>query len=275
MKNVFQPFCTTLNFSGETASCYYAAHITPLHAHNTQQFILDLKGTFLFRTAQTDWGKHKAVMIKENVVHQLNTNKSLQLIIYIDPASAIAQKFRTVHLADTDFCDISIELSPLEETLIYSHLIKPETTYIRLLTQLIFERINDAGTRRLADNRITQVLKLIRQTPPDELSIDQLAAKVFISPSRLRMQFKQLLGVSLHQYLIKQKILSAINFMINGSSIQDAAYRSGFNDSSHLNKLMGKLFHINPSLFIRENQTFSIVKNSPSFDLITRAASPA
>lgn len=269
MKNLFEPFCTALNFSGETASFYYAAHVTPLHSHNTLQVILDLKGAFLFRTAHTNWGKHKAIIIKENVAHQLDTNKSLQLIIYIDPSSLVARKFKNDYLADGDFCDISIVFSPLEETLIHSNLVKPETRSIQLLIQLIFDRVNDVGARRLNHNRIGQVLQMIKDTPPDDLSINHLASKVFISPSRLRMQFKQQLGVSLHQHIIKQKILSAINLMVNGSSIQDAAYKSGFNDSSHFNKLMIKVFNINPSMFIKENQTFSIIKKNNSFDLIT------
>src|SRR5476649_1071407 len=134
MKIVFDPFCTTLSFSGETASFFYSCHTTPLHSHNTLQLILDLKGTFMFRTEHISWGRYSGVIIKENIVHQLNTNQSLQLIIYIDPSSVVAQKLKNIYLKGGDFCAISIVFSPLEEALIYKNLVKPEKKPIQLLT---------------------------------------------------------------------------------------------------------------------------------------------
>ena len=273
MKMAFDPFCTALSFSGETASFFYSSHITPLHSHNTLQLILDLKGTFMFRTEHMNWETYSGVIIKENVVHQLNTNQSLQLIIYIDASSVFAQKLKDNYLRDDDFCNISIIFSPLEEALIYKNLVKPEQKSIQVLSQLIFDRIIDNASA-VNNNRIAQVLSLVKQTLPADLSIDHLASKVFISPSRLRMQFKQLLGVSLHQYIIKHKILSAITSIINGASIQDAAYKSGFTDSSHLNKVMLKTFAINPTMFLKENQTFSVIPDNNSFELKTELALP-
>jgi len=273
MKIVFDPFCTALSFSGETASFFYSSHITPLHSHNTLQLILDLKGTFMFRTEHISWRRYSGVIIKENIIHQLNTNQSLQLIIYIDAASVFAQKLKDNYIRDSDFCDISMVFSPLEEALIYKNLVKPEQKSLQVLTKLIFVRIND-NAQAVNNKRMTEVLSLIKQTLPADLSIDRLASKVFISPSRLRMQFKQLLGVSLHQYIIRHKILSAITSIINGISVQDAAYKSGFTDSSHLNKVMLKTFAINPSMFLRENQTFSVIPDNNSFELKTELALP-
>lgn len=268
MKIKFEPFCTALNFSRNTASFFYSSHITPLHSHNTLQLIIDLKGEFLFRTEHINWAKYTGVIIKENIRHQLNTNRSLQLIIYIDSLSALAQQIKDSYLLDGDFCSISTLFSPLEELLMHNNLIKPETKSIHLLLQLIFDRVNVVDGHFFS-KRITQVLHLVKSTHPAELSIDYLASKVFISSSRLRMQFKQVLGISLHQYLVRHRILLAVTSMINGCNIQDAAHTSGFNDSSHLNKLMIKIFGVTPSMFLRTNSNFSVIRDRTSFDLIT------
>ncbi|MGZ3872923.1 MAG: helix-turn-helix transcriptional regulator [Mucilaginibacter sp.] len=269
MKTVFEPFCTALNFRKGTASLFYSSHVTPLHAHNTLQLVFDLKSKFLFRTAQTRWKEYNGILIRENVIHQLDTNDSLQLIIYLDPSATTAQQLKDKYLQDADCCELNIVFSPLEESLIHQNLMEPGARSLGLLIDLIFNRINDESNLVLNNKRISDILKLIKQTDPAELSIGQLASKVFISPSRLRMQFKQLLGVSLHQYIIRHKIISAVNAIVNGFSIQDAAYRSGFNDSSHLSKLMFKTFDINPSTFLRANRHFLVVRDDNTFGLET------
>lgn len=153
-------------------------------------------------------------------------------------------------------------------------MVKSEPKSLRLLIQLIFGRINNTEGQAISNERITQALSLIKQIPPDRLSIDCLASQVFISPSRLRIQFKQLLSVSLHQYIIFHKLLSAITCILNGLSIQEAAYKSGFTDTSHLNKVMLKTFAINPSMFLKENQKFSVFRDTNQFELKTELGLP-
>ena len=220
MKATYSPFCTTLNFTGEAASFYYSSHVTPLHAHNTLQFIFGLNNQFLFRTSYNNWQKHSGLLIKDKVAHQLDTNNSLQLIIYIDPAAEIAQKLVNIYLADCDFCDIALQFSPLEEILIHKNLINPDEKTAQLLTELIFSRFNNGDGQPREDSRISRVLQLIKETPPAGLSIDHLASGVFISSSRLRIQFRKTLGISLHQYIIRQRILTAITGIINGYRLQ-------------------------------------------------------
>ncbi len=269
MKNAFSPFCSTLNFTGTTASVFYASHVTPLHYHNTLQLVIDLKGTFRFKTEDTKWEQYSGIIIKEETIHQLDTNGSLQLIIYIDPSSKAADELKSAYLKNSNFCGLQFYFTPLEEILIYKTFITSEIKCIKILIDMIVKRITNLNSLVLCHERIQHVLELVKNSNLEHISIDYLASKVFISPSRLRMQFKQSLGVSLHKYIILQKILSAINSMINGFSVQDAAYKSGFNDTSHLNKSMLKTFSINPSMFLKGNNKFFINSISHPFELIT------
>ena len=269
MKPAFNPFCTALYSSNETASVFYSSHITPLHYHNAVQLVVDLKNKFKFRIDGGEWKSYKSIIIKEDVVHQLNTNESLQLIIYIDPFSATAKKISDKYLKNCDIFNPEITFSPLEEILFHQNLVKPHPGSLQLLIELILNRITNLVPEIGADGRINKVLEFIKQTDVSNLSIENLAAKVFISPSRLRMQFKQQVGISLHNCIIRYKLLSAVNEIINGSSIQDAAYKTGFNDSSHFNKLMLKTFGINPSSFLKDNRSFSIIREDKSFKLET------
>jgi len=169
------------------------------------------------------------------------------------------------------FCNPGVELSPIEEVLFQRNLIDPKPGSIELLVELLLNKLTNVRDTGTADERIASVLHQIKQTDCRLLSIDYLADKACISPSRLRTQFKQQVGIPIHQYIIRQRIFSAITAIVNGSCIQEAAFLAGFNDSSHFNKLMIKVCGINPSDFIRDNQNGFTVEGDGSFALETRS----
>jgi len=253
MKTRFEPFCSPFYFVNGTASVFFSALITPVHTHNTLQFVYDLTGSFLFRTAGRGWNAYRALILRENVAHQLNTNGNVQLIIYIDALSDTANKIKQRYLADIDCCEPEIEFSPLEQVLFHENLVRSQIS-LRLLVDLILNKLTGTNAKELISGRIAGVVRSIKNQERAHLSIDQLADEACISPSRLRMQFRQETGVPLHHYLIRQRLLSAINLIINGGSIQNSAYAAGFNDTSHFHKLMLKTFGISPSAFIKEHQ---------------------
>jgi AraC-like DNA-binding protein len=270
VKATFSPFCTSLHVWQGTASIFYSSHVTPLHSHNTLQLIFDIRHNFLFRTAENNWQSFRNLVIAENVVHQLNTNDSVQLIIYLDPTTLLAQKITGKYLCEADFCDPGVDLSTLEEMLFQQTLVNTNPESIELLVGLIVNRLTDVDDTITGDERIAKVLRLVKQTDCSLLSIEYLANKLFISPSRLRSQFKEQTGMPLHKYIIRQRLLTAITAMVNDCTVQQAAFLAGFTDTSHFNKLMIKMFGINPSGFIRESQTEFSIKGDNSFVLATR-----
>jgi len=271
MKTDFSPFCSTLYFSKGTASVFYSADITPLHSHNTLQLVFDINGGFLFRTADTGWREYKSLIIRENVTHQLNTNGSLQLIVYLAASGKLAEQISRQYLPEAAFCDPGVELSPFEEVLFQRNLVDPKPGSIDLLVELLLNKLTNVRDTGMTDERIASVLRQIKQTDCRLLSIGYLADKACISASRLRTLFKQQVGIPIHQYIIRQRIFSAITAIINGSTIQEAAFDTGFNDSSHFNKLMIKVCGINPSDFVRENQNGFNIRGDRSFALETRS----
>ena len=271
MKTDFSPFCSTLYFSKGTAAVFYSSDITPLHSHNTLQLVFDINGSFLFRTADTNWKKYRSLIIREDVTHQLNTNGGLQLIIYLDASGSLAKQISHQYLREAAFCDPGVELSPFEEVLFQRNIVDPKPGSIDLLVELLLSKLTNVRDTGMTDERIASVLRQIKQTDCRLLSIDYLADRACISPSRLRTQFKQQVGIPIHQYIIRQRIFSAITAIINGSTIQQAAFEAGFNDSSHFNKLMIKVCGINPSDFVKENQNGFTIQGDQSFALETRS----
>ena len=253
MKTDFNPFCSSLQFQNGTASIFFSSNVTPLHLHNTLQFVFDITGSFLFRTADSCWREYRSLILKENIAHQLNTNGNLQLILYIDPSTDTAKKIKQRYLIEDDCCEPGITFLPHEEILFHENLVQSKKS-LQILVDLILKKLTGTIADASTGSRVANVLTLIKNSEPARLSIDILADQTCISPSRLRMQFKKETGVSLHHYLIRHRLLVAITTIVNGCNIQDAAFVAGFNDTSHLHKLMVKVFGIGPSAFVKEHQ---------------------
>ena len=104
------------------------------------------------------------------------------------------------------------------------------------------------------DKRISIVEQIICTSEPTEFSIKTLAEKVYLSESRLRSLFKKVTGISIHHYILFNKIRSATSQLMAGKTVSDAAFKGGFSDSSHLHKMMVRVFGISPSDFLQNNK---------------------
>jgi len=96
------------------------------------------------------------------------------------------------------------------------------------------------------------------------ISIKYLAAQVHISESRLRALFKQTTGIALYRYILWSKIRFATSLLMAGYTVNEAALKAAFVDSSHFHKVMIKMFGVSPSGFINSNKEFRVIKRGSS-----------
>jgi AraC-like DNA-binding protein len=259
MKIVTSPYLKTLYVWNSVSATFFYGGVTPFHSHNTMQLVFDMRKTFKCRVQNTEWGVYKSVIIKENAIHQLDTNDSVQLLLYLDAESEIAKAIRLNYLSGIDICSLNLEVldyarpGELERCLIEPNAQLLEQLVHRLLNQLIDNQKTD-----LSDERIKKVINLLASDSSEKMTISHLAKKVFLSESRLRFRFKKATGVPLHRYIIWNKIMLAIGKIMNGSTVQDAAFDCGFTDSSHFHKLLLRMFGVSPSQFIKHNSKKSL-----------------
>ena len=67
----------------------------------------------------------------------------------------------------------------------------------------------------------------------------------------LSRQFKQFTGLSLYQYIMKKRLISARNMLRAGSPVMDACLCCGFGDYSNFLKAFKREFAQNPSKYSR------------------------
>lgn len=248
------------------SAIFFSNCLTNIHSHNTMQVLVDVQTRFRCRVGDADWRSYKNLIIREEVPHQLDTNDSTQLIIYLDTGTRAAQDIKERYLKGVDAADPGlnffdrIRLDELQQVML-----KPDARSLLSIVQQVIDALSTSVVKK-ADPRVLAVEEYIGSSHPEAISIPALSGKVHLSGSRLRALFKEQTGVSLYKYILWSKIRFAINRLTNGTPVGDAALEAGFNDSSHFHKTLVGMFGISPSQFLRDHKTMEIhtCEQSPS-----------
>lgn len=97
------------------------------------------------------------------------------------------------------------------------------------------------------NEKVNQIVSYINENLTESISLDDLAAKFYISKYYLSRQFKQFTGLSLYQYIVKKRLIFARNMLRKGHSVMDACLQCGFGDYSNFLKAFKREFGKNPS----------------------------
>jgi AraC-like DNA-binding protein len=260
MKSSTSPFRSNFYLWNGVSAIFFSNCVTNTHSHNTLQIIADIHAGFRCRVGEAPWLSCKNLIIKQDTPHQLDTNDSVQLIIYLDTATTAARSITSRYLRDKDKAEPELNLfdivrpNDLQQVLLQP---APQTLH-SIVSRILQQLAGETTVVTKDDPRIRIVEQAIDNGRPDQLNIGALAAQVYLSESRLRSLFRQQTGVPIYKYILWSRIRFAINRVMTGSSINDAAWEAGFTDNSHFHKILVTMFGITPSQFLRENKIMEI-----------------
>lgn len=93
------------------------------------------------------------------------------------------------------------------------------------------------------NSKILPVLDYIGEHLAEDISIDLLASRFYMSRYYLMHLFKQETGYSVASYISTKRLLRARALIQNGMSVTDACYQCGFKNYSSFSRAYKKLFH--------------------------------
>lgn len=105
----------------------------------------------------------------------------------------------------------------------------------------LYETHLPAGHRSAANHKVRSVLEHINANLEEELNLDLLAEKFFVTKYHLCRIFKEETGFSINQYITYKRIHLADALMQEGHSPTQACFMSGFNTYSNFFKSYRKL----------------------------------
>ncbi len=92
-----------------------------------------------------------------------------------------------------------------------------------------------------------ELLNYINDNITSELSVNDIAEYIHISPTHLGRIFKELTGTTVYQYIISKRLILAQRYMAKGRSAVEAAEKSGFGDYSCFYRMYKKRFGCAPN----------------------------
>lgn len=103
-----------------------------------------------------------------------------------------------------------------------------------------------------ASGAVVKVLDHINQHYDETLSLDELAARFFISKYHLSHEFNRMVGTSVYRYIILKRLAIAKQILMGGVPPTDAYLNCGFRDYTNFYRCFKSEYGISPKQFVSQ-----------------------
>lgn len=234
----------------------YVGNLNPKpHEHHALEIAIGI-GTNLKLKMGNQRTESQAFLILPNIKHQvyINPEKGKKITINLDAdlpfVRAIVKHIKKSkrefiileNKGTTEFANRVERLGQVDLTNNGASL----TNEIKNFTQSLFSySINEIT---VIDDRVRYVTELvIRNIKEQQFSFKDVAAIVSLSESRLAHLFKKEIGIPFRKYVVWVRLKTAVIHILQGESITQASYISGFSDAAHFSNTYFKMFGLKPS----------------------------
>ena len=153
------------------------------------------------------------------------------------------ERKRVFGLADT----LEKELSGAE----YGREILSNGALLRLLVEIGRDRNQEGALNpnpvTPEDQRVVEWMQYLDRHLQEDLDMDVLAERFFISKFHMMRLFHQQTGFTIHTYLMQRRLLAARQLMEKGMRATEACYRCGFRSYSSFTRAYNKHFGTTPT----------------------------
>jgi len=220
---------------------------TSPHYHDTLQLVFDIDRTFKLKDKDSEWQEYAAAIIKDRHIHQLDSNNSIQLFLYLDKDSTYAKQLTKKYLGEQGINDLSkSDIRKLSNNFFKKLLIDTHCESLLKGYMMILRHLIDPDVPVLKDERVEKAITFIARSRDRQIGIKEVAAHVHLSESRIRHLFKQQVGQPIQNFMLWMKIVDSLNLIVKGSKVEETAYATGFWDASHMNRSYKTLLGVTP-----------------------------
>ena len=97
------------------------------------------------------------------------------------------------------------------------------------------------------DRRVAEWMQYLDRHSSEDLDMDELAERFFISKFHMMRLFRAQTGFTIHTYLLQRRLLAARQLMEKGMRATEACYRCGFRSYSSFTRAYNKHFGMTPT----------------------------
>jgi AraC-like DNA-binding protein len=100
----------------------------------------------------------------------------------------------------------------------------------------------------VTDKRVIRAVAYVDANLHQQITLEEVARDVYLSPGRLRHLFVEQTGMGLRPYVLWRRFVRAWGLLVTGESVSTAAHAAGFSDSAHFARTSRQTFGFPPSL---------------------------
>ena len=223
----------------------------PVHAHQAIQLVVGRNAPHLVRAgAHAPWIEYSAAVIPSGQSHGIDVTKAdYGIVVFVEPETrqgrAIAERHLRGGVAEAGSAALDAAARHLFETWLRNENEHAIAAAARSLVGVLSEGIEPTI---VTDERILRAVSYVGVHLASPLTLDEIAAHVFLSPSRFRHLFAEQTGMGLRPYILWRRFLHVWNLAMRGVSLSTAAHSAGFADAAHLTRTSKRMFGFAPSL---------------------------
>lgn len=97
------------------------------------------------------------------------------------------------------------------------------------------------------NKRIQEIMRYLDEHLTEDISIDHLAEKFYLSRYHMMRRFKEETGTTIHTYLSDKRLLLARDYINQGTPATETCFLCGFQNYASFSRAYGKLFGTTPT----------------------------
>ncbi len=132
-----------------------------------------------------------------------------------------------------------------------------------ILINRLHRRTTQGERRGRSSSLVGRVLEYINNHFSEELTLDSLAGRFFISKYHLSREFGRIVGIPVHRYIIQKRLVVAKQMLSEGRSSTMVYQHCGFGDYSNFYRAFRNEYGISPKDYVATLRQDTTVPTSP------------
>ena len=224
--------------------------VVPMHAHYAIQIVFGSERGVRLRTSEREeWTEYTGAIIPSRQPHSMDaTRVRYNAVLFVEPETNEGRALTELYLQG-GIAPLPDDLLAAPAAGVFRALLEQRTRQaltaacwdvIRALTKGVQPSV-------IVDERILRAVAYINAHLDAPLTLDEVAAAAYLSPSRFRHLFVEQTGMALRPYILWRRFLKVWELVMDDESLSAAAHRAGFADAAHLTRTSRRMFGFPPS----------------------------
>ena len=227
-----------------------AVGVVPIHSHYAIQIAFGAEPGIRFRSSeQEDWTEYVGAIIASRQPHSMDASHvSANVVLFVEPETREGRALSELYLHDGIAALHEDKLGHVRSQFFAVWQEQRTVAAVARAGQRVIQSLTGGvEPAMLSDERILRAIGYIKSHLDAALTLDEVAAEAFLSPSRFRHLFVEQTGMALRPYILWRRFLRVWEMLAAGESLSTAAHRAGFADAAHLTRTSRRMFGFPPS----------------------------